>query len=271
MSDQSPFKADGAPIPPAILEALERGAKVSEPVTRWRIEPLASTWPVFRVLAGGASYIVKRSDQPARVVTVAALFRSLRLPAIEIIARVDDWLCMTDLGLPTLEDMLARGIAIEQLRQWMVGLGFAAAQADLVAMRDRSLRNIVVAEGGPVFIHIDYEAAFNAGLLDRVARPIRYARYLLRRLFLDVVEASRLTVEGEIDELFKRFRDGIRLGQLAIESAEKEPAPRPALSWRQRLYLRSRLRDTPATQRLFRAAFDEELRRDAQKRRRPIS
>jgi len=241
-------------IPPAVRAALQRELAIALPQPQWRIEPLAPGRPVYRVRIGGAAHVVKQSDHPARVAAVASVFAARGIAAVKVRRLIDDWLCLDDLALPTVEQRLSRGIRVDDLKDWMPGLGAAAAQADLVGMRDRNLRNLLVIDGGR-FIHIDYEGGFSAGMFDRLARPGRYARYLLRRLFFDVIDAAGAADPAAKDEMFDRFAGGLAEEQRRL-SPHGADGSAGAIGWKERLYLRSRMRDTPRTRRLFRRAFE---------------
>ena len=230
--------------PPEVLDALRDRRAIPAPAWRPAVRRLSGLNLTFRVEASGGSWIVKRSADPRKDLVVADLFRGWSIPGFDAEVLLRDWLAMEDLRLPTLGEHIQRAPPSPELFE---GLGAAAAQAERVGMRDRKIGNILVdgaGAAGPRLIHIDYEGAFCAGLFDRAVRPWRYVKYLVRRFFLDVVEAAPTGAlpAAETASFFERFREGLLCEHGRLERlAGPPPATRFPLELRQRMTLRTRI------------------------------
>lgn len=236
-------------VPDEVLEALLRLKGIPSGSSPCRVESLSANHPVFRVGTPVGSWIIKESHEPVKAIIVADLFKAWSIPGFSVEELAGDWLVLEDLGLPTLGAHLSERAADGSL---CFQLGVVAAQADLVGMRDRKPANLLVSTGGhatgPGLVLIDYEGAFCAGIFDRAIRPRLYLAYLLKRLFVRVLESSRSRPGPgpgpDRDLLLDRFREGFlceqeRLGRVS----SRLPWTRRPLSWRQRLVLKTRIRN----------------------------
>jgi hypothetical protein len=239
---QPPAEPNRTP-PPEVLDALRERQGIPPPWSP-RVLRLSGLNPTFRVESAAGSWIVKRSADPRKDLVVADLFRGWSIPTFGVEVLLRDWLAMEDLRLPTLAEHVQREAASREL---FGGLGAAAAQAERVGMRDRKIANILVdgaGAAGPRLIHIDYEGAFCAGLFDRAVRPWRYVTYLVRRFFVDVLEAAPpgTLSPGGTPSPFESFREGLLREHERLERlAGPRPPTRFPLALRQRITLRTRI------------------------------
>ena len=229
-----------------VLLALSSAKDITSSSDDWQISRLSRSNPIYRVQTEVGSWIIRRPVDPAGELLVARLVAALDIGGFGLERLCEGWLVLEDLQLPTLAARLRAGLAALS-PPLFERLGELAMQADLLAMRDRKLNNILVRQSDEQHLElvmIDYEGAFAAGLLDRLFRPGRYMTYLTTRLFFDVVYAAVGDDDAQVDtdELLNHFRDGMlqeqaRLNSLPIDSLLSDQTA----TWRQRLLLRNRM------------------------------
>lgn len=251
-----------------VLLALSSAKDITSSSDDWQISRLSTSNPIYRVETEAGSWIIRRPPDPAGELLVARLVAALDIAGFGLERLCEGWLVLEDLQLPTLAAHLRAGPAALSTLLFE-RLGELAMQADLLAMRDRKLNNILLrqSEQRPLeLVMIDYEGAFDAGLLDRLFRPGRYMTYLTTRLFFDVVYAAVGDDDAQVDtdELLSHFRDGMlqeqaRFNSLPVDSLLSDQT----VTWRQRLLLRKRMRSPDR----LTACFEQGLSRAARKTR----
>ncbi len=188
------------PVPVSVVDALARVVGPDATPESWRWEALAATNPVYRLSADEAVWIVKRPKDADKDLRVDAVLAEFGVPHCAAVAVGEGWIAMRDVGDDSLESLDPARYHVGLFDQ----LGTLAASALRLGMRDRKLANILVTRDGSL-MHIDYEGGFRAGVLTRMLRPHRYYRYLMTRLFFDVVQHFG---EGDLDAAFARFKSG---------------------------------------------------------------
>ena len=224
-------------LTPEIIEKLRKDKFIRTAPDRWKTVFLSPN--VIRVECEEGSWLVKKSNSSRRELAVYHLFRSYGIPYFRIESLGGDLLLYEDLRLPTLGSYLQE---VEDLSpQLFYQLGRAGIQAELVGMKDRNLRNILVDSTGPKLYLIDFNAAFRTDVFNRVFRPYKFYRYLVRRMFFDVLRAGSALSRARVDYLMPSFRQGMLEEQERINRLALTCRPEFSLfTWAEMICLRTR-------------------------------
>ena len=189
-------------IPSEILTRLREKKKIETSPHQWMTVSLSPN--VSRVETPQGSWVVKISRDPRRELAVYHLFSVYGIPYFRIEPLGGDFLLYEDLRLPTLGSYLQQ--TMELSPELLFQLGCASIQSELVGMKDRNLRNILIDPKGPKLYLIDLNAAFRGDVFDRIFRPYKFYRYLVCRMFLDVLREVSSLSRARVDSLMPYFR-----------------------------------------------------------------
>lgn len=246
-------------VPATVLASVSRYLKVAVQPANWRFELLTTTSPTLRIGIDGRTFILKESKNDRKDILVSLIFDGYGVAHHQATAMTGGWILMQDAGPYTLESWPRDRYCIDLFNE----LGKVAASALLLGMRDRKLGNIAVsavARGGYIQLsHIDYEGAFRAGLFNRFLRPQKYYRYLLTRLLFDVAHHFG---ESNLTNAFSNFLDGFRVEWARLAKLRPAVAVWRKMRYRERLILRSGLKDNVEASVLLQQAFDRLVRSD---------
>jgi hypothetical protein len=225
-----------AQLPPAdIVESLR--SQFNDSPDLWSWKPLAGANPVFMVSSNDRNLIVKSASEPKTSMVVSRIFSHCDIPSMAVENLGKNWIlckCFNGFPLSKIPDP-----AHNLTPALFHALGKAAIHAELVGLRDRKINNLLINlnHGLPLAYNIDYETAFCAGIGNRIFRKWRYQKYLIGRLWSDILKLYNFPVESEfaISAL-----DGLLRGM--AEELERLNNFNPAVeaeTWRQYLYLKT--------------------------------
>lgn len=252
-------RSDFIMLTPEVIQKLREDKFIQTAPEEWKTVFLSPN--VVRVQSDEGSWIVKRSKNPRRELAVYHLFCAYGIPRFRIDPLGGDFLLYEDLRLPTLGSYLKQTQVLSP--QLFLQLGCASVHAELVGMKDRNLRNILIDSKGPTLYLVDFNAAFRGDVFDRIFRPYKFYRYLVRRMFLDVLrEVSSLT-RARIDSLMPYFRQGLLQEQERINNLASTSPPELFLfTWSEKLCLKTRTTSRDKLVALFEQGFTSALERE---------
>lgn len=205
------------------------------------VSPLSLDHPVFKIDAGSSVWAIKRAVNAARDLRAAELFKCCGVPCLELAPLNGDWTVATFIDLPTIETHLPNVSSGDwpELCRW---LGVATVQADLIGLRDRNLRNMLVDADAGRIVLIDYEGAFQASVSGRIFNPGKYQSYLVRRMLVNVMEAAGVSRGADLASLLGAFEAGIVAEQSRLASLLSAQLALTSLTPRERWVVRTRQR-----------------------------
>ena len=246
-------------LTPEVIAKLREDKFINTAPEEWKTAFLSPT--VVRVESDEGSWIVKRSKNPRRELAVYGLFCAYGIPHYRIEPLGSGFLLYEDLNLPTLGSYLQQTQDLSP--PFFYQLGCASMQSEWVGMKDRNLRNILIDQGVPKVYLIDFDSAFREDIFNRIFRPYKFYRYIVRRMFFDVLREVSALSRARIDSLMPHFRRGMLQEHARINRLVLNCHPEVSqFTWFEKICLRTSVASQEKVAALFERGYAFALERE---------
>ncbi len=191
-----------------VIKLLQQN--VAPDVPRAEFSAVELNKKVFRVKRGNSSWILKKTEEGTKELLVHRLFSSYKVSQFDQWVLNENWICMTDLGLPILGEVLNSVGFTRESSGFFYDIGRVATSAFVAGMRDRNLGNVLYDVHLKRCYHVDYTSGLEERLSDRLFRPHRLLAYLIGRLYLDILSGIKEHKADFPPHSFETFYSGIR-------------------------------------------------------------
>lgn len=200
-------KNDAEDIPEEIKTLFLKNT--DEKVDNCSRQLLSENNSVYRLESSGMkrSWILKKTVSTAKEVAAMQIFEICGIKVPRFGRLSENWILMEDLDMNSCEQYIEKNC--DNIREGIYRqLGRVTLHADLLGMRDRNLRNMLIDDASKQLILIDFDSAFSIRLFDRYLRPRKYLRYLVMRMFFDVINKVGGYVVEDLQDIFTVFKEG---------------------------------------------------------------
>jgi len=193
-------------FPPEVAAGVLKAVGVG--LGNCQIASLSPNNRVYRLCApDGIAWILKETVSTAKEAAAMAVSAMYGIRAPEFSVLSDTWILMEDLALDSVQQYI-EGKSGHVGPGFYARLGEATMQADLLGMRDRNLRNMLIGGWSEPIILIDFDSTFAIRLLDRFFRHRKYLKYFVMRMFCDVVSKIGEYASVRTADAFGEFCSG---------------------------------------------------------------